>query len=211
MEIAADDSALTTAAEPSSFHPGLTPSRFLESQAVTRAHEQAFVVTGLPPASSERPLTGPVPTSAVAPVAVPAEPAPQVAAGARERPARVPMKWVGAGIAGVAVAAVAAWLLTGGTPATGTAVIDAAPWANIIEIKNEDGDVQPLPSPASTPLSLTLPAGTYQVSLAGPPPESKKETVTLRVDVGRTSVVPITRFPSLTVEEYFEQYLGGAQ
>jgi hypothetical protein len=56
-----------------------------------------------------------------------------------------------------------------------------------------------------------LPAGTYQISLAGPPPESKKETVTLRVDVGRTNVVPITRFPSLTVEEYFEQYLGGAQ
>ena len=96
--------------------------------------------------------------------------------------ASVPMKWVGAVIAAVAVAAVAALLLTGGTPATGTAVIDAAPWANIVEIRNEAGDVQPLPSPASTPLSLALPAGTYQISLTGPPPESKKETVTLRVE-----------------------------
>jgi hypothetical protein len=58
LEIAADDSvdsALTAAAEPSSYRPGLAASRLLESQMVTRAHEQAFVVTGLPPASSERP------------------------------------------------------------------------------------------------------------------------------------------------------------
>jgi hypothetical protein len=56
-----------------------------------------------------------------------------------------------------------------------------------------------------------LPAGTYQISLAGPPPESKKQTVTLRVNVGQTSVAPVTRFESLTVEEYFDDYLGGAR
>jgi Protein kinase domain len=226
VEIAADDSidsALTTAAESSSFHPGLTPSRFLDSQAVTRAHEQAFVVTGLPPVSSERPLTAQVPTASVAPVVVPAPtatlPAPTVTAhavpkaepGVRNRLAPVPMKWVGAGLAAVALVAVAALMLTGGTAATGTAVIDAAPWANITEIRNEDGDVQPLPSLASTPLSLALPAGTYQITLAGPPPESKKQTVTLRVDAGQTSVAPVTRFQSLTVEEYFDEYLGGVR
>ncbi len=213
----------------SSFHPGLTPSRFLESQAVTRAHEQAFVVTGLPPASSERPLTSPISTAAIAPVAVPATavPAPSVpspaapappvstpvpasAGGVAERVARLPMKWVAAGVAAVTVLALAAWMLTGGTPAMGTAVIDAAPWANITEIRNEDGELQPLPSPASTPLSVALPAGTYQISLAGPPPESKNETVTLRVEVGQTSVVPITHFQSLSVEEYFEEYLRTA-
>jgi len=239
VEIAADDSidsALTTAAEPSSFHPGLTPSRFLESQAVTRAHEQAFVVTGLPPASSERPLTAPVTTSATpvavasTAVAVAATPVagaaptgtlpaptvtvpavPETVAGVRQRPARLPLKWAGAGVAAVAIAAVAALKLTGGTAATGTAVIDAAPWAHVTEVRNEDGDVQPLPSLASTPLSLALPAGTYQVTLAGPPPESKKQTVTLRVNDGQTSVAPVTRFESLTVEEYFDEYLGGAR
>ena len=102
-------------------------------------------------------------------------------------------------------------MLTGGTPATGMAVIDAAPWANITEIRNEAGVLQPLPSPPSTPMSLDLPAGTYQISLAGPPPQSKKETVTLRVNAGQTSVAPVTRFQSLTVEEYFDESLGGAR
>ena len=225
VEIAADDSidsALTTAADPSSLPTGLMASRLLDSQAVTRAHEQAFVVTGLPPASSARPLTAPVPTAATA-VAVPAPTgtvpapavtvpaAPEVAPLARERAAGLPMKWVGVAVAALASAAVAALMLTGGAPATGTAVIDAAPWATITEIRNETGDVHPLPAQASTPLSLALPAGTYQISLTGPPPAAKKETVTLRVNVGQTSVAPVTRFQSLTAEEYFDEYLGGAR
>jgi len=225
IEIAADDSidsALTTAADPSSLS-GLMASRLLDSQAVTRVHEQAFVVTGLPPGSSERPLTGPVPATSVAPVAVPvptgtlsahtvtAPAVPQSASGVSERRTFAPTKWVGAGIAAIAAAAVAAFMMTGGATATGTAVIDAAPWANITEIRNEAGVLQPLPAQASTPVSLTLPTGTYQISLAGPPPQSKKETVTLRVNDGQTSVAPVTRFQSLTVEEYFDEYLGGGQ
>jgi serine/threonine-protein kinase len=226
VEIAADDSidsALTTAADPSSLPAGLMASRLLDSQAVTRAHEQAFVVTGLPPASSERPLTAPVPTAATAVTAaaptgaVPPAPtvtvpaSPDVVPRLRERVAGLPVKWVGAGVAALASAAVAALMLTGGAPATGTAVIDAAPWASITEIRNEDGAVQPLPAQASTPLSLALPAGTYQISLTGPPPAARKETVTLRVNVGQTSVAPVTRFQSLTVEEYFDEYLGGVR
>jgi hypothetical protein len=214
VEIAADDSvdsALTAAAEPSSYHPGLAASRLLESQVVTRAHEQAVVVTGLPPASSERPLTATVPPSAVAPVAAPTQPVQAVVAGVHERRVSAPTKWVGAAIAAVAAAAVAAFMLTGGTPATGMAVIDAAPWANIAEIRNEAGVLQPLPSPPSTPVSLALPAGTYQIALTGPPPQSKKETVTLRVNAGQTSVAPVTRFQSMTVEEYFDESFGGAR
>jgi serine/threonine protein kinase len=207
VEIAADDSALTTAADPSSFSPGLAASRLLESQAVTRLHEEAFVVTGLPPTSSERPVTAPLSPPAAAPVSVPAPVVPGQAVP-RERPARIPMKWVGAGVLAVAAVGVAVFMFTGGAAPTGTAVIDAVPWANVTAIRNEDGELQPLPSQVSTPLSLALPAGTYQISLAGPSPESKTETVTLRVEVGRTSVVPITRFQALTVEEYFEPYLG---
>ena len=73
---------------------------------------------------------------------------------------------------------------------------------------SESGESQPLPSPAATPLVLTLPAGTYQVTLTGPPPELKTETVSVRVDVGGRSLVQAPRFQSLTVEEYFEQYIG---
>jgi serine/threonine protein kinase len=226
VEIAADDSidsALTTAADPSSLPAGLMASRLLDSQAVTRVHEQAFVVTGLPAASSERPLTAPVAETSVATVAVPAPtgtlpastvtaPAvPQSAPAVREPRAFAPTKWVGAALAAIAAAAVAAFMMTGGATATGTAVIDAAPWANITEIRNEAGVLQPLPAQASTPLSLTLPTGTYQISLAGPPPQSKKETVAIRVNAGQTSVAPVTRFQSLTVEEYFDEYLGGGQ
>jgi hypothetical protein len=213
VEIAADDSALTTAADSSSFSPGLAASRLLESQAVTRMHEDAFVVTGLPPASSERPLTGSAATvSAVAPIAVAVpQVAEKVAADVRDRIAQIPRKWMLAAAAAVAVVALTVVALTGGAAATGTAVIDAAPWANITAIRNENGELQPLPSQASTPLSLALPAGTYQISLAGPPPQSKTETVTLRVEAGRTNVVPVTKFQSLTAEEYFDEYLGGGQ
>jgi hypothetical protein len=136
---------------------------------------------------------------------------PQSARAVRERRAFAPAKWVGAGAAAIAAAAVAAFMMTGGSAATGTAVIDATPWANITEIRNEAGVLQPLPAQPSTPVSLTLPTGTYQISLAGPPPQSKKETVTLRVNAGQTSVAPVTRFQSLSVEEYFDEYLGGGQ
>jgi hypothetical protein len=56
-----------------------------------------------------------------------------------------------------------------------------------------------------------MPAGTYQITLTGPPPESKTETVSVRIDVGATSVVPATRFQTVSVEEYFEMYLGGSE
>jgi len=47
--------------------------------------------------------------------------------------------------------------------------------------------------------------------LTGPPPESKTETVTVRIEVGGTSVVPTTRFQTVSVEEYFEMYLGASE
>jgi len=75
-------------------------------------------------------------------------------------------------------------------------------------VRSESGESQPLPSPASTPLVLTLPEGTYQITLTGPPPESKTETVSVRVEVGGTALVQAPRFRGVTVDEYFEQYIG---
>jgi hypothetical protein len=115
-----------------------------------------------------------------------------------------------AGVAAVVVLAVLAtvYFLTRGPAPTGTLVVDAVPWAAIKAIQSENGKAQELPAQASTPLSLALPAGTYQITLTGPPPESKEVTVSARVDVNGVAVVPITRFVVVTPEQYFEQYLG---
>jgi serine/threonine protein kinase len=229
VEVAADDSVLTTAADSSAFKSNLIASRLLESQAVTRFHEEAFVVTGLPPASSEERLNTPQPVPATAsapatslpsvstPVAVPAPPA-TPAAEVHERP-RVSLPrieiakdkrtlLIGAGVAALALVGLAMFVLLRGAGATGTAFVDAVPWATITSIRNEAGEQMPLPSPASTPAALALPPGTYQITLAGPTAELKPETVTVNVTVGQTSVVPPPRFQSITVDEYFEEYLG---
>jgi hypothetical protein len=115
----------------------------------------------------------------------------------------------GAGVLILAAAAGVFFLMTRGPAPTGTTIIDAVPWATVTAVRNESGEAQELTaSQASTPLALTLPAGTYQITLTGPPPESTTETVSVRVDAGGTSVVPLTRFQRMTAEEYFEQYIG---
>jgi len=119
--------------------------------------------------------------------------------------------WGGVGVAALAVVGLGVYMLPRGPVPTGVAIIDAVPWATVTAIQNEDGEPQPLPSPAATPFALTLPAGAYQVTLTGPPPESKTETVTVRIEVGGTSVVPTTRFQTVSVEEYFEMYLGASE
>jgi hypothetical protein len=114
--------------------------------------------------------------------------------------------WGGAAVVVVAAIAAIVYFATRGPVPTGTLVIDAAPWATVTAIQTESGRAQPLPSPASTPLSISLPAGTYQITLTGP--DSKVTTVTARVDVGGVAVAPPARFQTVTVEEYFEQYLA---
>jgi hypothetical protein len=115
-----------------------------------------------------------------------------------------------AGVVAVIAAAVAGvMMMQGGTPApTGRLVIDAVPWASITSIQTEDGETVALPGPASTPLAISLPAGTYQVAVTGPPPESQAQNVTVRVDPGASTVTPLIRFRTLTAEEYFEEYLS---
>jgi hypothetical protein len=123
-------------------------------------------------------------------------------------PGKATIVWASAGVAVLAAVVVGVFMMTRGPVPTGTLVIDAVPWASITAIENESGTQQPLPSPASTPVSLALPAGTYQITLTGPLPDLRTERVSVRVDVGGTSIVPVTRFQAVTAEEYFEQYLG---
>jgi len=116
--------------------------------------------------------------------------------------------WASVGVVLLLAIGATTYFLTRGPAPTGTVVIDAAPWATVTAIQNDSGTAQTLPSPASTPLSLALPAGNYQFMLTGP--NSKVATVNVRVDVGGVAVAPTARFPTVTVEEYFEQYLGSA-
>jgi len=93
-------------------------------------------------------------------------------------------------------------------PPPGTLVIDAVPWGTIESIKRETGAAVTLPSAASTPLSIDLPAGTYTVAVVGPPPDSMRQTFTIRVGPNAANVAPLARFNVITPEDYFGQYLA---
>ena len=114
---------------------------------------------------------------------------------------------IAAGVVVVAIAAIA-YVLTRGPVPTGTLVVEAAPWATVTAIRAENGSEQMLPAEATTPLSIALPGGTYQITLTGP--GSKTSTVTAHVTVGGIAVAPMARFETMSVEQYFEQYLGSA-
>jgi len=271
IAIPADDSDITVASDPSALD-----SRLMESQAVTRMHEEGYAVAGLP--GTERALTGapatsigdrtvlrpvappieakqdppsviaeptiiapsrrtPPPAVAKQPVNAPAPKAPAqkmpvqkgpsgpdlltriktavapMARSLQSIPATLPKGKTGtivaiaAGVGVVAIAATAYFLTRGPLP-TGTLVVEATPWATVTAIRAENGGEQMVPAEASTPLSIALPEGTYQITLTGP--GSKTSMVTAHVTVGGIAVAPMARFESVTVEGYFEQFLGGS-
>jgi serine/threonine protein kinase len=115
---------------------------------------------------------------------------------------------VAAGLAIVAIvaAAVMNWP-SASAPPTGSLVLEAVPWATVTFIQSEDGTSHPVPPPGATPMSLALPAGTYQIRVSGPPPESESRLITVRIEAGAVAAPPVERFRVLTPAEYFEQYL----
>jgi hypothetical protein len=107
----------------------------------------------------------------------------------------------------VVVAAVVGVLMPSGPAPTGTLVVDAVPWGSITAIETESGDTVTLPPSPSTPISLTLPSGTYHVVVAGPTQDSQAQRITVQIQAGTSTVAPLIRFRALTPEEYFEEYL----
>jgi serine/threonine protein kinase len=91
---------------------------------------------------------------------------------------------------------------------TGTLVIDAVPWAMISSIQDVNRTEHPVPAPGSTPLSLGLPVGTYQIRLVGPPPDSTARTITVQIQAGALTTAPNEIFQTVTPEQYFEPYLN---
>ena len=129
----------------------------------------------------------------------------------RARPAtaskRRTLVWGSVAVVAVLAIAAAILFLPAAVPPAGTLVIEAVPWATVTAIEGEGGERQPLPASASTPLWLNLPAGTYQVTVSGPPPDLQQQQITVSVEPNVGSVAPTIRFRALTPEEYFEQYL----
>jgi hypothetical protein len=82
------------------------------------------------------------------------------------------------------------------------------PWGTITSIETQDGGAVALPPSPSTPLSLTLPVGTYQVVVVGPPPESQTQRITVEIQRDGAILVPPIRFRALTPDEYFQQYIA---
>jgi serine/threonine-protein kinase len=160
----------------------------------------------------------PAPSKAVAKPApspaVPAKPStpPGAAATAQwQRLTQAQRQGVMAGAAVVAlliVVGLAAALWPKAAPPTPrTVVFDAVPWAVIERIQNADGDAVPLPADGSTPMTLALVPGTYQVVVVGPPPQQERRTVPLTVGVDGTPAFPLQRFAPMTADEYFKDLL----
>jgi hypothetical protein len=90
---------------------------------------------------------------------------------------------------------------------TGAIVLEAVPWARVVEVKAEDGTLQPLPPVAATPLLLTVPVGTYQIRLAGPSGGDTRELTVQVAEGGMATPTPVT-FEVVTPEDYFNRYLA---
>jgi hypothetical protein len=94
-------------------------------------------------------------------------------------------------------------------PVTGGLLIEAVPFAAVTGIESVAAGNRPaLPPNASTPLALTLPAGTYRVRLVGPAPENESRLVTVEVRADGVATPAVEPFRTPTPAEYFEQYLS---
>jgi serine/threonine-protein kinase len=149
--------------------------------------------------------TSPVAAKPAAPIATPSRPV-----AAKARPAQQRRMLLAGAAVVVAVAAVAGAiaLMPDSDPATGAVLVDALPFATVTGIEAEDGSQPPVPQLASTPLTLTLPVGTYRVRLAGPPPENETRIVTIEVTADGVTTSKVEQFRALTPAEYFEPYLS---
>jgi tetratricopeptide (TPR) repeat protein len=126
---------------------------------------------------------------------------------ARPKKERAIIGWTAAAIAVAVAVGIVLLVMPPAVTPTGMLSIEALPWATVARIEAEDGTMQEIPSPASTPLLLTLPAGTYRVTLTGPPPDQESRVITVQVQADGTATPAPERFRTMTVEEYFEPYL----
>jgi serine/threonine protein kinase len=86
---------------------------------------------------------------------------------------------------------------------SGVLTVDALPWAEVVEITDGSGKRVPLPSARFTPLSLTLPAGEYSVTLKNP---DAGASVTRKARVNATaSETLLVELRRVDAEEYLRK------
>ncbi len=93
----------------------------------------------------------------------------------------------------------------GQTPAAGAAGrlrLDAVPWAEVREIRNQDGGSQPLGGSVYTPVVLSLQPGVYEISLAHPD-FSEQRSVEVEI-LASEWVNRRVEFEAVAVESYFD-------
>jgi serine/threonine-protein kinase len=90
---------------------------------------------------------------------------------------------------------------TGTTVETSTLVVDAAPWAEIVEIAGANG---PLPlTNRHTPLALSVPVGEYKITLRNPN-DNASRVVTVQVKAGDAARA-FAEFKPVDVDDYFRR------
>ena len=90
----------------------------------------------------------------------------------------------------------------------GQVVVDAAPWATVKEIRQRNtGQLVPLPEDGRTPVTLTLTAGAYDVTLQGP--DGQTRVVPVTVAGNERVVLDVAQFNVMTADKYFEFYTKG--
>jgi serine/threonine-protein kinase len=168
----------------------------------------------------------PAPAKAPTPAAAEAAPIParEVPAAARPRGLRSPIVIGGVVAAGLVVIIGIVLIvrsLGGPTTDTDTSVrpddrvaaaaapigglaINALPWARVVEVVDENGVAQELPSDSHTPMFLDLPAGSYRVSLR-PPDGGAAVQVEAEVRDSETTKI-IERLQVADVDEFLEGF-----
>lgn len=184
---------------------------------------EATVVRPLPP-HLRTPAAPQVPTPPKADAKPASKPAPVPARPTRSPLAAVTAQWQRLTTSqrqrAMGGAAVALLLIVGGLaaalwpnaspPMPRIVVFDAVPWAAIERVQNDSGEAVTLPADASTPMTLSLAPGEYQVVVVGPPPQQERRTVPLTIGVDGAAVFPVQRFTPMTADEYFKDLLAPA-
>ncbi|MBW3564781.1 MAG: protein kinase [Acidobacteria bacterium] len=82
-------------------------------------------------------------------------------------------------------------------------VIDALPWANVLAVTDAAGNNY-LESADTTPLSLSVPPGTYRIRMSSPGGDGE---ITREIEVGEQGArTVVEEFEPPTAEEYFESF-----
>jgi hypothetical protein len=80
-------------------------------------------------------------------------------------------------------------------------VIDALPWAEVVEVRSQEGDLIPIGTGSETPLTLEVPVGYYKVKLKNGT-VTREEPVRIDPETGGRAFV---EFRKISAADYFRR------